>query len=71
MGMCGAETIRDLQQAEMIVAPAIKTEGKQLQLSGRCSLGPTDDRRVPAFGDLCTTCIQSKWIERECCEGGE
>ena len=35
MGMCGAETIRDLQQAEMIVAPAIKTEGKQLQLSGQ------------------------------------
>ena len=35
MGMCGAETIRDLQQAEMIVAPSIKTEGKQLQLSGQ------------------------------------
>ncbi len=35
MGMCGAETIRDLQRAEMIVAPAIKTEGKQLQLSGQ------------------------------------
>ena len=35
MGMCGAETIRELQQAEMIVAPAIKTEGKQLQLSGQ------------------------------------
>ncbi len=35
MGMCGAETIRDLQQAEMIVAPAIKTEGKQLQLAGQ------------------------------------
>ncbi len=35
MGMCGAETIRELQQAEMIVAPAIKTEGKQLQMAGQ------------------------------------
>ncbi len=35
MGMCGAATIRELQQAEMIVAPSIKTEGKQLQLSGQ------------------------------------
>ncbi len=34
MGMCGAYSIRDLHQAEMIVAPAIKTEGKFLQLGG-------------------------------------
>jgi IMP dehydrogenase len=34
MGMCGAATIREFQQADMIIAPAIKTEGKQLQLSG-------------------------------------
>ncbi len=34
MGMCGAYTIRDLHKAEMIVAPAIKTEGKFFQLGG-------------------------------------
>ncbi len=34
MGMCGAYSIRDLHQAEMIIAPAIKTEGKFLQLGG-------------------------------------
>ena len=34
MGMCGAYTIRDLHQAKMIVAPAIKTEGKYFQLGG-------------------------------------
>ena len=31
MGMCGARTIRDFQQAELAVAPTIKTEGKQIQ----------------------------------------
>ena len=34
MGMCGAYTIRDFHQAEMVVAPAIKTEGKFFQLGG-------------------------------------
>jgi len=34
MGMCGAQSIQDFQQAELILAPAIKTEGKQLQISG-------------------------------------
>ncbi len=34
MGMCGAYTIRDLHQAEMVVAPSIKTEGKFFQLGG-------------------------------------
>ena len=33
MGMCGASTIRDFHKSEMIVAPAIKTEGKYFQLS--------------------------------------
>lgn len=33
MGMCGAYTIPDLHKAEMVVAPAIKTEGKFFQLS--------------------------------------
>ena len=33
MGVCGAATIRDMQQAEMVIAPAITTEGKSYQLS--------------------------------------
>ena len=31
MGMCGARTIRDFQQAELVVAPSIKTECMQIQ----------------------------------------
>ena len=34
MGMCGAYTIRDMHKAEMVVAPAIKTEGKFFQMAG-------------------------------------
>ncbi len=34
MGMCGARTIREFQEAEVIIAPAIKTEGKAYQLAG-------------------------------------
>jgi IMP dehydrogenase len=33
MGMCGARTIRDFQQAELVLAPSIKTEGKQIQMA--------------------------------------
>ena len=33
MGYCGAFTIRDLQRCELVVAPAIRTEGKYLQLT--------------------------------------
>jgi IMP dehydrogenase len=33
MGMCGAKTVRDFQQAEMVIAPAIKTEGKIYQFA--------------------------------------
>ena len=32
MGMCGAYTVRDMHKAEMVIAPAIKTEGKQFQM---------------------------------------
>ena len=32
MGMCGAYTMRDLHKAELIIAPAIKTEGKYFQM---------------------------------------
>ena len=34
MGMCGARTIREFQEAELLVAPSIKTEGKSYQLAG-------------------------------------
>ena len=34
MGMCGAATIREFQQVDMVIAPAITTEGKQLQIAG-------------------------------------
>lgn len=33
MGMCGARTIREFQSAEMVIAPAIKTEGKIYQFA--------------------------------------
>lgn len=33
MGVCGARTIRDFHQAELVIAPAIKTEGKAFQLA--------------------------------------
>jgi len=33
MGFCGASTIRDMQQVEMVIAPAITTEGKSWQLA--------------------------------------
>lgn len=31
MGVCGARTISEMHQAEMVIAPSIKSEGKQLQ----------------------------------------
>ena len=34
MGVCGAATLREMHEAEMIIAPAIKTEGKSWQLAG-------------------------------------
>jgi IMP dehydrogenase len=33
MGVCGAATIREMQRSEMVIAPAITTEGKSYQLS--------------------------------------
>jgi IMP dehydrogenase len=32
MGVCGARTIKEMHQVEMVLAPSIKSEGKQLQL---------------------------------------
>jgi IMP dehydrogenase len=34
MGMCGSYTVRDFHKAEMVIAPAIKTEGKHYQMLG-------------------------------------
>ena len=34
MGMCGARTVREFQEAELVIAPSIKTEGKSYQLAG-------------------------------------
>ncbi|MPZ49375.1 MAG: GuaB3 family IMP dehydrogenase-related protein [Dehalococcoidia bacterium] len=34
MGMCGARSIREFQEAELVIAPSIKTEGKSYQLAG-------------------------------------
>ena len=35
MGMCGAFTIRDFHRAEMVIAPAVQTEGKLFQMAGK------------------------------------
>ena len=35
MGMCGAETIQDFHQTEMVLAPSIRTEGKLYQMLNR------------------------------------
>ncbi len=39
MGNVGAQTIRDLQLTELIIAPAIKTEGKVFQQAQRIGMG--------------------------------
>ncbi len=31
MATCGYESVRDFQKAEVVIAPAVKTEGKSLQ----------------------------------------
>jgi IMP dehydrogenase len=33
MGICGAFNIREMQQAELVIAPAIATEGKSWQIA--------------------------------------
>jgi IMP dehydrogenase len=39
MGNCGAANIKEMQQIELIIAPAIKTEGKLLQQVQRVGMG--------------------------------
>ena len=39
MGMCGAGSVRQMQQAEVIIAPAFVTEGKTMQIAQRVGQG--------------------------------
>ncbi|HEO64978.1 MAG TPA: GuaB3 family IMP dehydrogenase-related protein, partial [Spirochaetes bacterium] len=39
MGSCGAQSIREMQVCEMIVAPSIRTEGKTLQRAQSVGMG--------------------------------
>lgn len=39
MATCGYETLKEFQKAEVMVAPALQTEGKQLQQSQRVGMG--------------------------------
>jgi IMP dehydrogenase len=34
LGVCGAANLREMHAVEMVIAPAMKTEGKSWQLSG-------------------------------------
>ncbi|HLC23155.1 MAG TPA: GuaB3 family IMP dehydrogenase-related protein, partial [Dehalococcoidia bacterium] len=36
MGVCGAFNIKDMHKTQIVVAPAIKTEGKHLQAAQQC-----------------------------------
>jgi len=33
MGVCGARNIKEMHKVKMIIAPAIKTEGKYFQIT--------------------------------------
>jgi len=39
MGNVGAKTIRELQFTELVIAPAIRTEGKVFQSAQRVGMG--------------------------------
>jgi IMP dehydrogenase len=48
MATCGYEDIRDFQRAEVMVAPSLQTEGKQLQRSQAVGMGSNGKARVSA-----------------------
>jgi IMP dehydrogenase len=48
MATCGYEDIRDFQRAEVMVAPALQTEGKQLQRSQSVGMGSNGRAAVAA-----------------------
>ena len=39
MGVCGARTVHEFQETEMVIAPSIKTEGKMQQREQRVGMG--------------------------------
>jgi len=39
MGLCGAANIKEFQNAEMVISPNFKTEGKALQTNQRVGMG--------------------------------
>ena len=39
MGVCGARTVQEFQETELVVAPSIKTEGKLQQREQRVGMG--------------------------------
>jgi IMP dehydrogenase len=39
MATCGYETVKEFQKAEVMVAPALQTEGKQLQKEQHVGMG--------------------------------
>src|SRR5215203_2467437 len=49
MATCGYEDIRDFQRAEVMVAPSLQTEGKQLQRSQAVGMGANG--KVPVAAD--------------------
>jgi len=48
MATCGYEDIRDFQRAEVMVAPSLQTEGKQLQRQQSVGMGSNGHARVSA-----------------------
>jgi IMP dehydrogenase len=48
MATCGYEDIRDFQRAEVMIAPALQTEGKQLQRSQSVGMGSNGHADVTA-----------------------
>src|ERR671922_237992 len=50
MATCGYQDIRDFQRAEVMVAPALQTEGKQLQRSQSVGMGSNGRAGVAAGG---------------------
>jgi IMP dehydrogenase len=39
MATCGYETVKEFQKAEVMIAPALQTEGKQLQRAQQVGMG--------------------------------
>src|SRR4029434_7994826 len=46
MATCGYESVKEFQKAEVMVAPALQTEGKSLQKSQGVGMGRSESARV-------------------------